>query len=184
MNTPQEQKRMHRILDNAHEMAQKKYDEPAMRMMHELVHAAVAIAGEHGRERSTIAAALGIGRETIDDRLCGKPGKHFHGSDIARMMFDPKVLGRDAHAWLLEQLMLRAGRKILMPLDRGGGDVMRDSLEVGDSVGFLHSTVLQVTDIDSDGGASITPSESRKIAAAAGGVIYETGELMTVGLVL
>lgn len=179
---PKHTKRMNRILDDAHEMAQKKYDDPASRLMFELVHAAIALAAEDGRERSRVARALGISKDTLNDRLCGRPDRSFRFEDLARMMFDPGVLGKTAQAWTLEQLAIRAGRRFLMPLnDEPVEDLMREGHQLMDSVGFASSTILSVTDPNSEGGAAITPGEARKVMASVGGVMSEVGDMLIVG---
>ena len=182
--TPQEQKRMAEILIAAHEMAQKKFDEPAEQIFHALLHAAIAKAGEHGRGRRMVAAGIGLAPSTLDTRLCAS-GECLTQSNIARMLFDPAVLGAKAHAWLTEQLAFSAGRKILMPAsDEPGEGVLREALDTGDAVGFLQMLSLQVTHPDSEGGTRVTESEQCKISAAAGALISEAGDLMTVGVMV
>ena len=190
--TEYERKRMGELMAAAHDMAQKKHDDPAQQLMHELMHAAIAIAGDQGRERSTIARAMGIAKDTLDTRLGSKPDKPLRSLDLARLMFDPSVLGTKAHAWLVEQFALRVGRVVLMPVSvEQPGSVEREMLEVGDATGFLSAVALDVTDPMGEGGVFVTSGERRKLSAAAGGVMAECtdlidleGALQTAGVLL
>lgn len=182
LSNSREHERVTRILNNAHEMAQKKHDDPAEQTFHALIHAAVAFAGDQGRERSAVAAALGIALDTLNTRLKASD-RCFTSADIARMMMDPSVLGKPAHAWLISRMAIVAGRQILMPLNDGPlDDLSSEVIDVMDAGGFLASRARTAMDDASDGGRAITDDERRGIAAAAGMVAQESLDLVREGV--
>ena len=174
-----EHERLNTILGRAKEIADIKFphERDSMRM-HMLVHASIAIAGEHGRERSRVARAMGISPHTLVTRLSGSE-KCLTLSNIAQLIFDASVLGADAHGWLIAQLALQADRAVLMHAsDRvSDGDLNGETLDVSDALGHLANRVRSATEHESPGGRRVTEEERRGIGAAACGVIEEAAQL-------
>lgn len=174
-----EHERLTTILKKASTIAAVKFphDHESMNM-HMLLHASVAIAAEHGYERTSVARKLGISKHTLVTRLSGSVKSLTH-ADIAALIFDASVLGADAHGWLIAQLALQADRAVLMHAsDRvADGDLNGETLDVMDASGMLANRVRSATEEDSPGGRRVTDEERRGIGASACGVIEEAAQL-------
>ena len=146
------------------------------------VHAAVSVATRaEGVSRRVLEARLGVGRSTLDDYLSVKH-MVMPLTVFSRMLLDPAVLGAEAHALLVQRLLIEMG-VIPLGVHRPAPvlDFSIETLDVMDSVGMLSHEVREAQDEDSPGGRAVTPEERRRIGVTALGVCDEAMQLVPGG---
>jgi hypothetical protein len=143
------------------------------------IYAAIACAKRNGTPRARIEAALGMGTGVLSDYLCAKPHYQMRLDHIARLMYDPSVLGDAAHRVLVSRLIMGMSRRPLAAVDPAPADALpTECFDVFDAMGALAEEAREAQHPDSPGGISITVMEHIAIGARAEVVMIESAQLI------
>lgn len=142
-------------------------------------YAAITVACTGAVDRRTIERRLRLGQRTLDDHLAGSKRQMLPFDAVARMIFDPRVLGREAQGVLISMLLDQLGVHTSETLVRArAAELGVETLDVFDTAGLLADEVRESQDPDSPGGRDITPMEHERIGARARAVSIEASQLM------
>ena len=176
MKLNEEAMRLTKNTIDAEASAHAKHDasiNPAAATLHACIYGAVRAAVAQGNTRRTIERRAGMGTKTLGDYLSAKPDRTIKHNELAMLLFDPSVLGKQGHEELVRLIALKAGRKLLCVQEQDETDSMvEEALDVGDATGNLLARVRDAVHPDSPGGTRITPEEQAGIGAC-GRVVLE-----------
>ncbi len=143
------------------------------------VHAALECARRCGTPRCRVEARLGMGTGVLSDYLSAKPRYQLRLDHLARLMFDPSVLGDEAHRVLVSRVAMGMGRRLLAAVAPADADALpAECLDLFDVVGAVAEEARDAQHPDSPGGVRITRMEHESIGARAGVVMQEAAQLV------